>query len=152
MGFHELLEHMETGKCFVYPITKLAFGKKVKEYHNLKSKLLPERVEIENKTFFIVLKVKDGVFYHWIHFIGSSHEAKNFSYTLEYFEKESEEIAFSKNSKVFSIDETADSIIENGKCLGAPMKYFSPNIAIEGGRFDFNYEIRNLKEEFKDEN
>ena len=118
------------------------FGKKVKEYHNLKSTHHPEIVDIENKTFFIVFKVKDGIFYHWIHF----------SYTLEYFEKESEEIAFSKNSKVFSIDETADSIIGNGKCLGAPMKYFSPNIAIEGGRFDFNYEIRNLKEEAKDDN
>ena len=73
---------------------------------------------------------------------------------MEYFEKESEEIAFSQTSKVFSIDETTESIIENGKCpkcLGVPMNYFSSKIVFSG-RFDFNYEIRNLKEEVKDDN
>ena len=94
----------------------------------------------------------NGIFYHWIHFVGSPQEAKNFSYTLEYFEKESDKIAFSQTSEVFSIDKTADSIIENGKCLGASAKYFSSIIVQQSKRFDYNYIIRNLKEEAKDEN
>merc|ERR1712062_98381 len=172
--FYELLEHMKAPiirgticfgktttialrqKCFVsaMAIKKATFGKKVKEFNSLKNaQPLPERVDIENKTFFISFKVQDGAFYHWIHFVGSPHEAKNFSYTLEYFEKESEEIACSQTSKVFSIDETADSIIENGKCFGLPSKYFSAKITFKNiSRFDFNYEIRNLKEEAKDDN
>ena len=153
--FHKLLEHMETTNCCVMVIRKATFGKKVKEYHSIiAAKPLPERVEIENKTFFISFKVKDGLFYHWVQFLGSPHEANNFSYTLEYFEKESEKIAFSQTSNVFSIDETVESIIENGKCLGAPVKYFRSKIMVlaKRGRFDFNYEIRNLKEEAKDDN
>ena len=151
--FHELLEHMETTNCCTTIITKTTFGKKVKEYHLIiAAKPLPERVEIENKNFFISFKVKDGLFYHWVQFLGSPHEANNFSYTLEYFEKESEKIAFSQTSNVFSIDETVESILENGKCLGAPVKYFRSKILAKRGRFDFNYEIRNLKEEVKDDN
>ena len=153
--FHELLEHMVTTNCCTTIITKTTFGKKVKEYHSIiAAKPLLERVEIENKNFFISFKVKDGLFYHWVQFLGSPHEANNFSYTLEYFEKESEKIAFSQTSNVFSIDETVESIIENGKCLGAPVKYFRSKIMVlaKRGRFDFNYEIRNLKEEAKDDN
>ena len=151
--YYELLEHVETTNCSFPTKKTTTFGKKEKEYQALNFEMpLPHLVEIENKTFIISWKVKDGVFYHWIHFVGSSHEAKNFSYTLEYFEKESEEIACSQTSKVFSIDETADSIIENGKCFGVSSRYFSSQIAKEGGRFNYNYEIRNLKEEVKDEN
>ena len=108
--------------------------------------------KIESKTFFIIGKPKDATFYHWIYFVGSPQEAKNFSCTLEYFERESEKIAFSQTPKVFSIDESADSIIENGKCFGVSSRYFSSQIAKEGGRFNYIYEIRNLKEEVKDEN
>ena len=152
--FHELREHMETKKCFECSDKKETFGKKVKEYHSFGfyEDLSPIRVEIENKTFFIVGRDNDGTFYHWIHFVGSSQEAKHFSCTLEYFERESEKIAFSQTPKVFSIDETADSIIENGKCFGVSSRYFSSQIAEEGGHFNYNYEIRNLKEEVKDEN
>ena len=149
--FYELLEHMKRNYC-TYTTQKATFGKKVKEYHELESPLIPERVEIENTTFFIIVKEKDGAFYHWIQLYGSPQEAKNFSCTLEYFQKESEKIAFSQTLEVISIDETADSIIENGKCLGASIKYFSSKIANGYGRFDYNYEIRNLKEEVKDEN
>merc|ERR1712062_283210 len=146
--FHKLLEHMKTTNCYFPTKKKTTFGKKAKEYQALNSEIpLPYWVEIEKKTFFISWKEKDGVFYHWIHFVGSSHEAKNFSYTFEYIEKESEEIACSQTSKVFSIDETADFIIENGNCFGVPMKYFYKSISIKMGCFDFNYEIRNLKEE-----
>eukprot|EP00093_Oithona_nana_P004863 04863.XXX_207360_207917_1 [CDS] Oithona nana genome sequencing. len=150
--FHELLEHMEEEKCSVpHFFKKGIFGKKEKEFYFISFRT-PERVEIENKTFFIIAKVIDGAFYHWIHFVGSPQEAKNFSYTLEYFEKESDKIAFSQTSEVFSIDKTADSIIENGKCLGASAKYFSSIIVQQSKRFDYNYVIRNLKEEAKDEN
>ena len=160
--FHELLKHMEKEKCTVdfryriknqnYIVKKTTFGKKTKEYQYFHGSRLPERVEIENKTFFIIGKLKDGSFYHWIYFVGPIHEAKNFSNTVEYFQKESDKIAFSQTSEIFSVDETADSIIENGKCLGAPTKYFCSKVARESGRFDFTYEIRNLKEEAKDEN
>ena len=158
--FHELLEHMKEKECIASDIAspkgigkKATFGKKVKEYHmfKLNKSLKPERVEIENKTFFIIGKAKDGTFYHWIHFVGSPQEAKNFSCTLEYFETETEKVFFTQTSEVFSIDETAESIIENGKCFGVSSKYFSSKIG-ENGRFDYNYEIRNLKEEVKDGN
>ena len=53
---------------------------------------------------------------------------------------------------MLSIDETANSIIENGKCLGISLKYFKNNFVDEDSRFLFDVKIRNMKEEFKDEN
>ena len=53
---------------------------------------------------------------------------------------------------MLSIDETANSIIENGKCLGIYLKYFKNNFVDENSRFHFDVKIRNMKEEFKDEN
>ena len=107
--FHELLEHMEKEKFFEenrgffssiddarsFLVKKTTFGKKAKEHQYVNGSRLPERVEIENKTFFIIGKLKDGSFYHWIYFVGPIHEAKNFSNTVEYFQKESDKIAFS---------------------------------------------------------
>ena len=104
-------------------------------------------------TFIIGAKIQNGVFYHWIHFIGSSQEAQKFSYTFEY--KNEEKIPHAHtfySNQMVSIDETSDAIIENGNCFGIPKKLFYKHFVLENGRFEYGVKIRNLKEEAKDDN
>merc|ERR1712062_168161 len=86
--------------------------------------------------------------HHWIQIYGSPSEAKNYSYTLEYYnDTKTPKVALSITDQVVSIDETFDKIIEKGKCLAISRKLFEKRFLTE-----FSIEIRNLKEEFKDEN
>ena len=103
-------------------------------------------------TFIIGAKMEKCVFYHWIHFLGSSQEAKKFSYTFEY--KNEEKTPHASNvysNQMVSIDETSKSIIESGKCFGMPRKLFDKHV-LEDRRFAYSVTIRNLKEEAKDDN
>ena len=155
--FDELLDHMQNNekkdRCYTRKVYQSSFGKKVKAVHwiNKGNSSIPLKFEIEANIFFVVAKEKDGVFYQWIHSFGSQQEAKNFSCTLEYFHKDTEKVVNSQTCQALSIDETAKSIIKNGKCLGVSTKAFSANM-VKKGFFEFNLEIRNLKEEVKDEN
>ena len=114
----------------------------------------PIMIEFDGKVFFVVGLVKNNFFYQWIQVLGSAHEAKNYSYTVVYKgQKNSSTPTLSQaDQPMLSIDETANSIIENGKCLGICLKYFKKNFLDEISRFHFDVKIRNMKEEFKDEN
>ena len=142
-------------------VFQLSFGEKIKTVHffNKNYSSIPIKFEVEANTFFVVAKEKDGVFYHWVHFFGSQQEAKNFSCTFEYFHKDTENVVFSQTCQALSIDETAKSIIKNGKCFGVSSNTFATKMVKKGefkyrkfNIFEFNLEIRNLKEEVKDEN
>ena len=92
-------------------------------------------------------------FHHWIVLYGSSNEAKNYSYTLEYL-NETDETKCCYTGKVLAIDETYDSIIKNGNCFGINRKLFDKKFLIPeaDNKFKFFVTIRNMKEEVKGEN
>jgi len=159
--FHELFDHVV--KNDYHATSKLStrnetWGKRNEFKYLFKNKnscsnFAPRSIEVKNKIFFGVGKMQDGVFYHWIHFYGSPKEAKNYSYTLEYFNDEgNDEVICSYKAKVVSIDETADSIIENGNCFGISRKLFEKKFVRQNDDFKYYVTIRNLKEEVKDEN
>ena len=54
--------------------------------------------------------------------------------------------------KVASIDESFDTLYEAGKCFAIPRKVFMAQFVNEDREFKYSLEIRNLKEEVKDEN
>ena len=155
VSFHELLDHMKP-KCsfeertlynefaFNFDRLKLAYGMQ----HYKQSK-----INVENKIFFSTLTQKDDVFHHWIHFYGSPIEARNYSYTLEYInDAKTPKVTCSFSDQVVSIDETVDSVIENGNCFAISRKVLANKFIQECGRFKFSVKIRNLKEEVKDDN
>ena len=115
----------------------------------------PKEIDISEVGTFVVVGQADAhVLYHWIYFVGSAHEAKNFYYTFEYKNREkTPQGAFcSYSNQVIPIDESASSIIENGKCIGIPRKLLFKQFVQENGLFEFSVKIRNLKEEAKDDN
>ena len=158
--FYDLLDHMKTEE---YKCDKLtgSIGKMVTTYwiipENIDQLLVPafpsQELEVNGiGTFIIGAKIDNGVFYQWIHFVGSSHEAKKFSYTFEYKNEEKTPHVHTLHSdQVASIDETSKSIIESGKCFGMPRKLFDKHV-LENRRFEYSVTIRNLKEEAKDDN
>ena len=153
--FHELLGHLE-GKGKTLSST---FGTRFESFFRNCSQSR-EKVEfplkkfVVSKTiFFNICIILDDSFHHWIVLYGSANEAKNYSYTLEYLD-ETDETKCSFTGKMISIDETFDSIIENGNCFGINRKLFDKKFIIpeDDNKFKFFVTIRNLKEEVKDEN
>ena len=147
--FHELLEHMKMKEELESTVHKIRFGEKKAFSFSFSFRDL---IEVESKTFLNCLKLTKGsqwMVHHWIYFVGSPQEAKHYSYTLEY---QNEEQTF-KNTfvgQVISINETEDSIIGKGNCLGISQSLFGSKFINEGSTPIVT--IRNLKEEAKDEN
>ena len=155
--FHELIEHMKMKK--ESPVLKMRFREKMAVGSFLKR---PVMIEVGSKTFLSCMTSNGSygrcvtnygsypsMVHQWIYFVGSPQEAKHYSYTLEY---QNVEQTF-KNTfvgQVISIDDTEDSIIENGNCLGISQRLFSSKFINEGKVPIVT--IRNLKEEAKDEN
>ena len=158
--FHELLNHMKTEE-FKFEKKTGSLGKMVGFAYNATGcKDVPRPifpfVEFEVNgigTFIVVAKIEDGVFYHWIHFIGSSHEARKFSYSFIYKNSEKTPSVLNMYSnQMVSIDETSESIIESGKCFGIPRKLFEQQFVRKNGTFEYSIAIRSLKEEAKGNN
>ena len=159
--FHELLDHMKTNENCRAKLER--FGKKIDcsltfdfdfvcDFYFAKGHLLVQ-ITVDKTVFFSVMRIQDGVLHHWIQIYGSPSEAKNYSYTLEYYnDTKTPKVTLSFSDQVVSIDETFDKIIENGKCLAIPRKLFEKRFLTDENKFKFSIEIRNLKEEFKDEN
>merc|ERR1712154_175743 len=125
-----------------------SIGKKATNYWNIvkgsdeaKSSIFPSlEVEVNGLgTFIVVARIFNDVFYHWIHFVGSSQEAEKFLYTFEYKNEEKTPHAHNLYSnQAVSIDETSDAIIENGKCFGIPRKLFCQQFVPENKRFEYS--------------
>ena len=120
---------------------------------NSVSSFKPDQITVKNKIFFVIVKIHNGVLYHWVHFYGSPIEAKNYSYTLEYYnDTKTPKITCSFTDQVVSIDETIKSIFEKVNCLSFSRKLFENKFLQKNDVFKFSVKIRNLKEEVKDEN
>ena len=155
--FHDLLNHMKTEEFRKQKITA-TIGKGFSTYWRIGSKdstnsVFPSlEIEVDGiGTFIVVAKIQNDVFYHWIHFLGSPQEAKKFLYTFMYINKTTNASNVYTNRMV-SIDETSDTIIENGNCFGIPGKLFFKHFVLENKVFKYILKIRNSKEEAKDDN
>jgi len=150
MPFHELIEHMkkigEIGRSYTSDL-QMTLSCEAFNYG-----ISPSKIEMDGKVFFVIGIQKDNIFYHWMQLLGCHNDAKNYSYTLEYKSQKSSEAILSHTNPMLSIDETSDSIIESGKCVGVSCKYFRNNFMDEDSKISFDVKIRNLKEEVKDEN
>ena len=157
--FHELLEHMNQ-KSDIFKSYDFIDGKMILMTHELSKKnfengnfsLIPVKIANTSETFFIMLRVVDGTFYQWVHFLGSTIEAKNYVYTLEYIGTDDSERSNIYKARVVSIDETKDSIIENSNCLSMPFRSLKAHFVDQDRNFRFSLKIWNMKEEVKDEN
>ena len=101
---------------------------------------------VSDITFLNVMMLLNDSFHHWIVLYGSRNEAKNFSYTLEYFnDTTTPKVTCSYTGQVVSVDETYASIIENGNCFGINRKLFDKKFVIqdEENKFKFYVTIRN---------
>ena len=110
----------------------------------------PKKLERSGKTFILAGAIKDKIHYRWVYIMGSPNEAKHFSYTFKYFGKNSSVFTF--EGKVAAIDETFDTLMEAGKCFTITQKVFEKQILDEDRKYEYSLQIRNLKEEVKDDN
>ena len=151
MPFHELIEHMkkigEIERSYNYDLQKTLLCQAL---FNYMFGTTPSKIEMDGKVFFSVGESKGGTFYHWVYMIGSQFEAKNYSYTLEYFGTSTSTCTYT--GQVVPIDEPSQSIIKIGNCFGMNYKVFKLQFIDETFRFNYSVKIRKLKEEAKDEN
>ena len=74
---------------------------------------------------------------------------RHFSYSLKFV---SPKATNTFEGKVASIDEDFYSLYKAGKCFAIPHENFMAQFVDENRKFEYSLEIRNLKEEVKDEN
>ena len=158
--FNEVLDHMNINciRIFGEQLLVNAARKNIADYFpnpvNLSSftkfDLFPVKLEMEGHTFFSIGQLKDGTFYHWIHFVGSPNEAKNYVYTLEYTGNDNRSITYT--GPVTSIDEPSDTIISKGLCQTITRSAMSSVFFKDDKNFDYYVKITNMKEEVKDQN
>ena len=88
-------------------------------------------------------------FRHWIQFLGSPNEAKNYTYRLEYYANDSSQRTFAYTAQVIPVDETCDSIIESVNCFEIPHEMMKARFMDKNGKFKYSVQIRNFKLEVK---
>ena len=109
----------------------------------------PIKFTLNNQTFLLLNKTEEGVVYSWVYILGSPKDAKQFSFTLNIYGKKAEN---SFKGQVAAIDESFDTLSGAGKCFVYPHKMFVAQFLDEENAYEYSLEIRNLKEEAKDEN
>ena len=109
----------------------------------------PDKFTFNNQTFLLAEKTEDKVVYTWVYVLGSPNDAKHFSFTLNFYGNKAE---LSFKGQVAAIDECFDTLSKAGKCIAIPHKTFVALFLDEENEFEYSLEIRNLKEEAKDEN
>ena len=158
--FHELLDHMKKNEPakHLYKSYSILNGEKQKHESKLTLKIeevgghLPVYFDVNGRSFFSIVRVKEETFYQWIHFLGSPDDAKNYSYTLEYYGNN----GASQRTNIYTnfvipIDEPSHAVEKSFNCF--TMSYQAMvNQFIEDGTFKYSVQIRNLKEEAKDDN
>ena len=152
--FHEVIQHyeeeMENVTLFDLKV-KISCGDSEVIFAGEYYYCHPRKFNLNNQTFLLLRsgKIEDEVENWWVSILGSPNEAKHFSYTLKFFGP--------KNTIIFkgpvaAIDESFDTLYAAGKCFATPETAFMAQVLDENGKFEYSLEIRNLKEEVKDEN
>ena len=107
-----------------------------------------EKFCISNQVFLLNGKTQSLINYLWLQLLGSPNEAKHFSYSLKFI---SQKATNTFEGKVAAIDESFDSLSKAGKCFVIPHEFFMAQFVDEKLEYEYSLEIRNLKEEVKDE-
>ena len=104
-----------------------------------------------DRTFFDVRCFQNGFVYRWIVLVGFREEAEKYYYqaSIENPTNVNDKITFS--GKVRSLDETRKDIMAEQKCFIVG-KQTCKNLMDEHEKIHCSFELRNLKEEAKDEN
>ena len=114
--------------------------------------LLPLKFEIDGKGFIFTGKIKDKIHYRWVYIIGSPEEAKHFTFVCKLFGKNASAASNLFEAKVAAIDESFDALMEAGKCFTIAHRAFVAQFVNKDRKYEYSLDIRNLKEEVKDEN
>ena len=109
------------------------------------------RINAFDQTFLEVNHVQNGFVYRWVVLVGFKEEAEKYCYqaTIANLTNVNDKITFS--GKVRSLDETRKDIIAEQKCFIVG-KQTCKNLMDENEEIYYKIELRNLKEEAKDEN
>ena len=104
-----------------------------------------------DQTFLEVNHIQNGFVYRWVVLVGFKEEAEKYHYqaTFASLTNVNDKITFS--GKVRSLDETRKDIITEQKCFIVG-KQTCKNLMDENEEIEYRIELRNLKEEAKDEN
>ena len=115
--------------------------------------LFPVYFDVNDRSFFSIVIIQKGTFYQWIHFLGSQEEAKNYSYTLEYYGNNgvSQRTSIYTNF-VIPIDQPSHAVKKSFNCFAMNYKAMVKQFIEVDGTFKYSVQIRNLKEEAKDDN
>ena len=98
--------------------------------------------------FFTFVKVKNDTMYSCIVFMGSSDEARKYSYTCSVTSNMEETFMF--RGPVSTVDRSFDDIIASGSLLKIGIDVVNRSLN-EENQLEFEITIRNLKEEAKDD-
>ena len=109
----------------------------------------PQKFCVNNRMFILCGKHQSSNFYRWLYLHGSPNEAKHFSFTLKF---DSPKATMTFEGKVAAFDENFHTLSKAGKCFAIPHGIFMDQFVDEDRKFKYILEIRNLKEEVKDEN
>ena len=157
--FHELLDHMrnnEPAKHLWKSYSILIGEKKKHEFKPMlkeKGALYPVYFDVNGRSFFSIVIIQKETFYQWIHFLGSQDEAKNYSYTLEFYGNNGASQRTSTYTNfVIPIDEPSNAVVQSFNCFTMNHKAMAKQFIEEDDTFKYSVQIRNLKEEAKDDN
>ena len=150
--FNEVHQHMKDNHIIdkYYSISK---GDKQVHRHFAKLnntyfiKRFPVVFEFDGRTFYSLIRKKNAIIYHWIQFLGSPNEAKNYAYTLEYHANNASQRTNIYTDQVVPVDETSDSIISSFNCFAMPFGMLKAKFMDKKGKFKFSVQIRNLKDD-----
>ena len=152
--FKDIVEHLKTSHKGVFKLVAKGntfCGKYLTEnfgFENGNSWSLGKFTSSCRALFFTGAKVvKDSVWF-WVIFMGSSVEAKKFSSTISVTSKIGEKFNFS--GPVHTIDEQTDDIIASGSLLSIGINAAKRSLN-DKKELEFEINIRNLKEEAKDD-
>ena len=113
------------------------------------SKVSNVKIDLNGKHFILLCTSNKNSLDHWVYLAGSPEEAKHFSYNLKFFGPNSTN---DYTGKVGAVDESFQTLFDTGRVCVYNRQAFNNQFLNEDRKYEYSLEIRNLKEEVKDEN
>ena len=153
---HYEKEHMDNEKIEEQELnTKIELKMDELDLSGVDCYIDPIMFVFDNQPFLLTGNTTDDVLYRWVYMLGSPNDARHYAFILKLF-GQSTKISF--EGKVSAIDETFETLKnEAGRCFAIPhenyiAQFLDENCDEDDRKYEYSLEIRNLKEEAKDEN
>ena len=154
--FKDFIDHLETchKRMAVYDLTgedsNNFIARKTTKPHGMQNRLgwMSKVVTSCGAVFFSVGKIANDTVYQWLVFMGSSDEARNYSYNCSVTNITGQEFIY--KGSVPTLDDKSDDIITSGSLLGIGINAAKRSLN-EEKELEVEFTIRNLKEEAKDD-